>query len=244
MPRILSEKEMPNYLTSERMGHCSYFRDRELLAAALRRLNKSLIKEIVKWHHVLHWKDLKFGGNNSWIEVHCLPLNLWNDVAFEMVGKNLGGLLEVGEVTRSLSVIDNAIIKIRGSRTSFFWGTMEFPCWDDTIPFGINKSTGVFLEEFDKAAGQCTGGQLEDEGTDEGKLLERTGDIHRPLHIQEPDQLASSEIRVVTDMYINLDAKRRSLSLFEMEANEDLPTHAELEVVEEASNHQEQVQLS
>ncbi|KAK9094452.1 hypothetical protein Scep_025921 [Stephania cephalantha] len=49
-----------------------------------------MLHEVVNWRHELHWRLPRFNVHNGWIAIKRLPLNFWNDRAFEMIGENLG----------------------------------------------------------------------------------------------------------------------------------------------------------
>ncbi|KAK9088955.1 hypothetical protein Scep_028037 [Stephania cephalantha] len=54
-----------------------------------------MIDEVQLWRHELHWKLPRFSVRNGCITIEGLPLNLWNDVAFSMIGENFGGLIDL-----------------------------------------------------------------------------------------------------------------------------------------------------
>ncbi|KAK9139666.1 hypothetical protein Scep_009347 [Stephania cephalantha] len=60
-------------------------------------------------------------------------------------------------------------------------------------------------------------GMLEDEGAADGILFDRAENVHIQLDIRIPNSIVENEVRAITDLYADLDARGMSLSPFELE---------------------------
>ncbi|KAK9154996.1 hypothetical protein Sjap_002476 [Stephania japonica] len=80
---------------------CTDFRHRETIFGLINQMVSPLVEKVTQWRHEHHWKNPKIGIHNGWISIEGLPLNLWNDVAFKMIGEKFGGLIELAEVTKA-----------------------------------------------------------------------------------------------------------------------------------------------
>ncbi|KAK9129665.1 hypothetical protein Sjap_010152 [Stephania japonica] len=93
---------------------CTDFRHRETVFGLINQMASPLVEKVTQWRHEHHWKNPKIGIHNGWISIEGLPLNLWNDVAFKMIGEKFGGLIELAEVTKAKSNIHMAFMKVKG----------------------------------------------------------------------------------------------------------------------------------
>lgn len=79
-----------------------------------------LISCIEGWKPEYHWDDLKIGCGTSCISVEGLPLNMWNQYSFELIGSYYGGLVEVAEETRDQEHFEHAFLKVKSLAENFF----------------------------------------------------------------------------------------------------------------------------
>ena len=93
---------------------------------------------IERWNVFAHWDNLQIHVNHSWIGIEGLLINMWKFHVFKIIGKALGGLLEVAPETRSLSFLQYAIIKVGGLEGGFMDPIMETPYQ------GLKVSIGIF----------------------------------------------------------------------------------------------------
>ncbi|KAK9154854.1 hypothetical protein Sjap_002334 [Stephania japonica] len=98
---------------------CTDFRHRETVFCLINQMASPLVEKVTQWRHEHHWKNPKIGIHNGWISIEGLPLNLWNDVAFKMIGEKFGGLIELAEVTKAKSNIHMAFMKVKGRERVF-----------------------------------------------------------------------------------------------------------------------------
>ena len=85
-----------------------------------------------------HWDNLQIHVNQSWIGIEGLPINMWNIHVFKIIGKALGGLLDVAPETRTFRFLKFAKIKVRGLEGGFMDPVMEILCQ------GLHVSLGIF----------------------------------------------------------------------------------------------------
>ena len=94
--------------------------------------------KIKRWNMFAHWDNLQIHVNHSWIGIEGLPLNMWNIHVFKIIGKSLGGLLDVAPETTSLSFLKFAKIKVGGLEDGFVDPILEILCQ------GLRVSLGIF----------------------------------------------------------------------------------------------------
>ena len=92
---------------------------------------------IERWNIFAHWDNLQIHVNHSWIGIKGLPINMWNNHVFKIIGKSLGGLLEVAHETRTISFLQYAMIKVGGLEGGFMDPIMEIPCQGLKVYLGI-----------------------------------------------------------------------------------------------------------
>ena len=81
-----------------------------------------------RWNQFTHWDNLQIHIKQSWIGIEGLPINMWNVHVFKIIGKALGGLLEVAPGTRKFNFLRYAKIKVGGLEGSFMDPIMEILC--------------------------------------------------------------------------------------------------------------------
>ncbi|KAK9094247.1 hypothetical protein Scep_025716 [Stephania cephalantha] len=96
----------------------------------------------------------RFVDNKSSLPIKGLPLNLWNQRAFELLGEKLGGLLEVSDLTIAQRSLEKAVIKVKGSKSEFFSRQIGFPCWGDTITVCFAKMEKVVYVSGEESSGE------------------------------------------------------------------------------------------
>ena len=93
---------------------------------------------IEQWNIFAHWDNLQIHVNHSWIGIEGLPINVWNIHVCKIIGKSMGGLLEVAHETTTFSFLQYAMIKVGGLERGFMDPIMEIPCQ------GLKVSVGIF----------------------------------------------------------------------------------------------------
>ena len=91
-----------------------------------------------RWNPFVHWDNLQIQVNHSWIGIEGLPINMWNIHVFKIIGKSLGGLLEVAPETRTLNFLKYAMIKVGGLEGGLMDPILEILCQ------GLRVSLGIF----------------------------------------------------------------------------------------------------
>ena len=96
---------------------------------------------IERWNMYAHWDNLQIHVHQSWIGIEGLPLNMWNIHVFKIIGKSLGGLLEVAPETKALTFLKYAKIRVGGLEGGFMDPILEILCQ------GVRVSLGLFAIE-------------------------------------------------------------------------------------------------
>lgn len=97
-----------------------------------------MIERVVAWKQEYHWENPKFGCESDWIKVEGLPLNMWNQYAFEMIGSHFGGLLEVEDNTKKRVHLNQALLKVKGSDSVFFPKNLNIFSWGKRVQLTIS----------------------------------------------------------------------------------------------------------
>jgi hypothetical protein len=94
-----------------------------------------------------------------WIQVYGIPLHIWGDDLFKMIGNKLGAFLDYDEETASMARLDVARLKIRIGK----WAVL-----DEVVKVeveGVIFSLWVVEERGRQRYGVVFGGEVEDEGS-------------------------------------------------------------------------------
>lgn len=108
---------------------CQNMEDKQQLLHLGNRLDYVKVEGIHGWTPEFHWKHRRWGGENVWIRIRGVPLNLWNTSGFQLIGSKLGGLLEVDPTTFTGMDMAYARIRIRGHKGGFYPKEINVPCW-------------------------------------------------------------------------------------------------------------------
>ncbi|KAK9145763.1 hypothetical protein Sjap_005666 [Stephania japonica] len=76
------------------------------------RRGAGLIERTETWSPKKHYSNRRWGGEYCWIIVEGLPLKLWSDDTFRLIGAKFGGLEAVHLSTRERTTLDGARLKI------------------------------------------------------------------------------------------------------------------------------------
>ena len=109
-----------------------------LLSSPFQFSNGKIQIRLERWSPFVHWDNLQIHVNQSWIGIEGLPINMWNIHVSKVIGKSLGGLLEVAPKTRSLKFLKYAKIKVGGLEGGFMDPILEIFCQ------GLRVSLGIF----------------------------------------------------------------------------------------------------
>ena len=93
--------------------------------------------KLERWNQLAHWDSLQIHVKQSWIGIEGLPINMWNFHVFKIIGKSLGGILEVAPETRTLNFLKYAKIKVGGLEEGFMDPIIEILCQGLRVLLGI-----------------------------------------------------------------------------------------------------------
>ncbi|KAK9099946.1 hypothetical protein Scep_023376 [Stephania cephalantha] len=109
-------------------------------------MRKHLIGKITKWEQKCHWEELHVAINNEWIQIEGLPFNMWNLVAYEMIGSNFGGLVHVSEATLAKEGLRTDVHHVRGDPSHFFPNIIKIPSWSGLVHLKIKTLKAAIME--------------------------------------------------------------------------------------------------
>ena len=82
-----------------------------------------------RWSPESLFNNTKIFCRQSWIGVEGLPLNLWNEKIFRIIGNKCGGLLDVAKSTLQMSCLSHAQLKVKGNEGGFARERLLLSCW-------------------------------------------------------------------------------------------------------------------
>lgn len=88
---------------------------------------------IERWSPNSQFKNTKIEYRQSWIGVEGLPLNLWNENIFRLIGRKCRGLLDIARSTSQMTCLSHAQLKMQGNEGGFIQETLELSCWGKRI---------------------------------------------------------------------------------------------------------------
>ncbi|KAK9084430.1 hypothetical protein Scep_030901 [Stephania cephalantha] len=89
---------------------------------------------------------MQIAVNDEWIQVEGLPLNMWNIVAYVMIGSHFGGLVRVSDKTLTREGLKAAVLHVRGDAQQFFPSLLKVPSWGGLVPLKITTMAPVTTE--------------------------------------------------------------------------------------------------
>lgn len=98
--------------------------------------------KFVRWNPDSQLTNLLIACSDSWIGIEGLPLNLWNQHVFNVLGSKCGGLLEISRSTVDLTCLTHAEVKLKGLAGGFIQESMDIFCWGKRVKikfFPLNK---------------------------------------------------------------------------------------------------------
>ncbi|KAK9137141.1 hypothetical protein Sjap_007735 [Stephania japonica] len=102
---------------------------------------------MVKWEQKHHWEEeLLVVVHNEWIQIEGLPLNMWNSVAYDMIGSHFGGLIKVSDSTLAKECLKAVVLHVRGHPSQFFLNTVMVPSWGGIVHLKIKTLNAVIME--------------------------------------------------------------------------------------------------
>ena len=93
--------------------------------------------KLERWNQFVHWDNIQIHVKQSWIGIEGLPINMWNIHVFKIIGKSLGGLLEVAPETTTFNFLRYAKIKVGGLERGFMDPILEILCNGLRVCIGI-----------------------------------------------------------------------------------------------------------
>ncbi|KAK9143123.1 hypothetical protein Syun_012523 [Stephania yunnanensis] len=75
----------------------------------------------------------KIAIDDAWIKANGIPLNIWNEKAFMMIGSIFGGLIKVEEQTKMSKSMKSTLFKVKGAQNKFFPAILPVENWGRTL---------------------------------------------------------------------------------------------------------------
>ena len=85
--------------------------------------------QFVRWNPESQRKNTKIICSNSWLGIEGLPLNMWNNHVFKVIGSKCGGLLDIAKDTVHLNCLTHATIKLKGKEGGLIQESLDIYCW-------------------------------------------------------------------------------------------------------------------
>ena len=113
--------------------------------------------KMVRWSKDDHWFNLQIGVRYSWIGIEGLPLQMWNNHVFKVIGEACGGLLEIAEDTKNKSFLGYAKIKVKGHVSGLMNPVIETWCQGEKVCLGAFSLKGAYGGQYGyRSAGLTT----------------------------------------------------------------------------------------
>lgn len=93
------------------------------------------------WDPKTQFQNPKIVCSHNWIGIEGLPLNMWNNHVFKVLGSSCGGLLDVDINTAEKTFLPHARLQFRGLEGGFIPQNLNIHCWGEEITlklFAVN----------------------------------------------------------------------------------------------------------